>query len=716
MSTVTAQTTPGDERGKPKKARRVELPPSLLHHKHLLFNRELSWVEFNRRVLEEALDETQPLLERLKFLAIFSSNLDEFFMIRVSGLMEQLDEKVVELSPDGMTAAEQLKEISARLKPLVEEQMRALREDVLPKLAAEGVSVTPYKELSKEERHALDEYFTENVFPVLTPQAVDSSHPFPYISNLSLNIGLMVEPAEDPGKFPPAMLRNPRFVRVKVPPVVPRLVPVGDSGTRFTFLGELIAANVSALLPGRRVGKAYLFRVTRDADIEIREDEASDLLRVMQEQLRKRRFGAAVRLEVTKSMPPEMARYLADELELSDDDVYVIDGPLNVPDLMSLYDMDRPGLKDEPLRASIPAPIRESESVFDAIRKQDILLHHPFTSYNVVTDFINSAARDPDVLAIKMCLYRTGQRSPIVQALMEASESGKQVAVLVELKARFDEQKNIDWAQRLERAGVHVVYGILGLKTHCKLALVVRREGGRLRRYVHVATGNYNPTTSRLYTDLGLLTANKKFGADATELFNFLTGCSLQAKYRRLLVAPVSLRERMIELIEREATHQRKGRPAHIIAKINSLTDTDIIRALYEASQAGLKIDLIVRGTCTLRPGVEGLSETITVRSVVGRFLEHSRVFYFLNGGEEEIFIGSADWMRRNLDRRVETLAPVDDPRLKRVLRDEILETYLRDNMKARLLLPDGSYARLAQESGDGARLNSQESFQERAR
>ncbi len=715
MSTGAVQSPPGEGRDTKKRAKKVELPPSLLHHKHLLFNRELSWIEFNRRVLEEALDETHPLLERLKFLAIFSSNLDEFFMIRVSGLMEQLDENAAQLSPDGLTPAEQLAEISARLKPLVAEQARALREDVLPKLAAEGVRVTPYKELTKDERQALDEYFTEHVFPVLTPQAVDSSHPFPYISNLSLNIGLMVEPAEDPGgKFPPAMIRNPRFVRIKVPPVVPRLVPVGDSGTRFTFLGELIAANVAALFPGRRVGKAYLFRVTRDADIEILEDEANDLLRVMQEQLRKRRFGAAVRLEVTENMPEEMSRYLAGALELSASDVYVINGPLNIPDLMSLYDFDKPRLKDEPLRATVPSPLKEGQTVFDAIRKQDILLHHPYTSYNVVTDFINAAARDPDVLAIKMCLYRTGRHSPIVQALMEASERGKQVAVLVELKARFDEQKNIEWAQRLERAGVHVVYGILGLKTHCKLALVIRREGGRLRRYVHVATGNYNPTTSRIYTDLGLLTANKQFGADATELFNFLTGCSLQSKYRRLLVAPVNLRERMMELIGREAAHQRQGRPARIFAKINSLTDTQIIRALYEAAQAGVKIDLIVRGMCTLRPGVEGLSETITVRSVVGRFLEHSRVFYFLNGGEEEVFIGSADWMRRNLDRRVEVVAPVDDPALKRVLKEEILEPYLRDDMKARLLQSDGSYRRTEQD--DGGRFNCQVHFQEGTR
>ncbi|MDQ3584636.1 MAG: polyphosphate kinase 1 [Pyrinomonadaceae bacterium] len=692
----------------------VALPSSLLHQKRLLFNRELSWLEFNRRVLEEALDTTQPLLERLKFLSIFSSNLDEFFMIRVSGLKEQLEDETPDLSPDGLTPAEQLREISARLKPMVAEQMNCLREDVLPKLKAEGIRITPYKELAKDERQALDEFFMENVFPVLTPQAVDSSHPFPYISNRSLNLGLMIEPADDPGdKFPPAMVNEARFVRLKIPPVVPRLVPVGDSGTEFTFLGELIAANADTLFPGRRAGKAYLFRVTRDADIEIREDEANDLLRVIQEQLRRRRFGAAVRLEVTPSMPAEMRRYLADALELTEEDVYVIDGPMDIPDLMTLYQFDRPELKDRPLPTLVPAPIKNGKSIFEAIRQQDILLHHPYTSYTTVTDFINAAARDPDVLAIKMCLYRAGQRSPIVQALMEASAQGKQVAVIVELKARFDEENNIEWARRLEREGVHVVYGLLGLKTHCKLALVVRREKGRLRRYVHIATGNYNPTTSRIYTDFGLFTANKKFGADATELFNFLTGCSLQSKYRRLLVAPVNLRERMIELINREAAHQKKGRRAHIIAKINSLTDIDIIRALYEASQAGVQIDLIVRGTCMLRPGVESLSETITVRSIVGRFLEHSRAFYFANGDEEELYIGSADWMSRNLDRRVEVVAPIDDPQLKRTLKEKILDIYLRDNVKARQLQPDGSYIKSPPTQGE-ALLSSQGYFQSR--
>ena len=694
-------------------ASKVALPESLVHQKHLLFNRELSWLEFNRRVLEEALDAEQPLLERLKFLSIFSSNLDEFFMIRVSGLKEQLDEGVG-LSPDGMTPAEQLKEISNRLKPMVAEQTRCLTEEIIPALAAEGIEVVRYKALSKDERQLLDEYFTENVFPILTPQAVDPSHPFPYMSNLSLNLGMMVEPAEDAGgKFPAAMLNEPRFVRLKIPPVVPRLVAVGDSKSRYTFLGDVIAANTAALFPNRKVGKAYLYRVSRDADIEFREDEASDLLKVMREHLHQRRFGDAVRLEVTASMPDKMRRYLMEALELTEDDVYVVGGPLEIPDMMRLYKSERPELKDRPLQTTVPAPLKQSRSVFAAIREQDILLHHPYTSYTTVTDFIRAAAHDADVLAIKMCLYRTGKDSPIIRSLMEASERGKQVTVLVELKARFDEENNIEWAGRLERAGVHVVYGLMGLKTHCKLTLVVRREQERLRRYVHVATGNYNPTTSRTYTDFGLLTANKKIGADATELFNFLTGCSLQSKYRRLLVAPVNMRERMVEMIEREAAHQRKGRPAHIIAKINSLTDTGIIRALYEASQEGTPIDLIVRGVCMLRPNVPGLSETITVRSIVGRFLEHSRVFYFLNGGDEEVYIGSADWMRRNLARRVEVVAPVEDEQLKRILRDEILDAYLRDNVKARMLQPDGSYARVEPAEGEEP-FSSQEYFERR--
>jgi polyphosphate kinase len=681
-------------------SRNVTLPPTLFLHRQLLFNREVSWLEFNRRVLEEALDHSQPLLERLKFLSIFSTNLDEFFMIRVSGLKQQLDAEVTELSPDGLMPAAQLKNIRERLMPMVAQQVRALRDEVLPALGQQHIIITPYRALSDRERRSVNAYFMENVFPVLTPQAVDPSHPFPYISNLSLNLGLMIEPGEEAGHAA-APVAGPRFARVKVPPLVPRLVPVGESGMEFTFLEELIAANTSVLFPGMKVSEAHAFRVTRDADIEIREDEANDLLQMMVQEIRKRRFGSAVRLEAASTMPGEMVRYLASSLGLTADDVYTIEGPLNIPDLMSLYQVDRPDLKDRPLTPAVIAPLKSGESIFEVIRRQDLLLHHPYNAFSSVVDFISTAASDPDVLAIKMTLYRTGQRSPIVQALMEASERGKQVAVLVELKARFDEENNIEWARRLERAGVHVVYGLLGLKTHCKVALVVRREGDTLRRYVHIGTGNYNPTTARIYTDLGLLTADEKIGADATDLFNYLTGFSRQTQYRRLLVAPVNMRERMMALIEREVTNHKAGRRAHIIAKVNSLTDTKIIRALYEASQAGVPVDLLVRGICVLRPGVPGLSDTVTVTSIVGRFLEHSRIFYFANGGEEELFIGSADWMLRNLDRRVEAIVPIDDIRLKRYLKEEVLDTYMRDNVKARRMQPDGTYERVRPAEGE---------------
>lgn len=705
MSTVRAEKQIVSARGETPEA---TLPSSLLYRKEFLFNRELSWLEFNRRVLEEALDQNQPLLERLKFLAIFSTNLDEFFMIRVSGLKEELEEEVVEPSADGLTPAEQLAEISARLRPMLDEQMRCLNEEILPQLEKQRIVVASYKDLSKSEKRAADAYFLEKVFPVLTPQAVDPSHPFPYISNLSLNLGVMIEPEEGTGSNAEGQMR---FARIKLPPLVPRLVPVGESGTKFTLLGSLVAANVGALFPGMLLGKCHLFRVTRDADFEIREDEAGDLLRSVQQQLRKRRFGTAVRLEVASTMPDEMVQSLRESIGLTADDVYVIDGPLNIPDLMTVYGLERPELKDKPLQTSVPKTLKQHSSIFDAIKQQDILLHHPFTNYSTVTDFIHKAARDPHVLAIKMCLYRTGQQSPVVQALTEASERGKQVAALVELKARFDEENNIGWARRLEREGVHVVYGMLGLKTHCKLALVVRQEGSALKRYVHLATGNYNPTTSRIYTDIGLFTADEEIGADATNLFNYLTGYSCYDDYKQLLVAPVNLRERMTALIEREAAHARAGRPARIVAKINSLTDLKIIRALYAAAQSGVMIDLIVRGICVLRPGVAGLSENISVRSIVGRFLEHSRVFYFENGGEEEVFFGSADWMERNLDRRVEVVVPVRDARLVRCLRNEVLETYLNDNVKARVLMPDGTHSRVAPKADEDV-VDSQAYFQ----
>ena len=668
----------------------------------LLFNRELSLLEFHRRVLEEALDPRQPLLERVKFLSIFSSNTDEFYMIRVSALKEEMEEDVDDRSPDGLTPAEQLKAIRAHMLPMLAEQSRSLREEVLPALSQNGIEVVSYSSLNESERSELDAYFERNIYPVLTPQSVDPAHPFPYISGLSLNLGVMVRPLPEHGITSSLTgTGEPRFARIKVPPVVPRLVPLGHTSTRFTFVEELIAANVQQLFPRMHVGPCHPFRVTRDADIEIREEEAEDLLSSMQQTLRKRKFGSPVRLEVGATMPAEMIDLLSQEMGLTEEDVYVIDGPLDMSELTALCKLDRPELKDPPLETTVPAPLRGAESFFDVIRRQDVLLHHPYTSYSTVVEFIAQAAKDPDVLAIKICLYRTGQNSPIPEALIEAAEQGKQVTAVVELKARFDEENNIEWAQRLEHAGVHVVYGVLGLKTHSKVALVIRREDDELRRYVHIATGNYNPFTSTVYTDLGLLTVDEEIGSDATDLFNFLTGFSRQKSYRKLLVAPVNLREQMIALIEREAEHARQGRPARITAKLNRLADRDIIRALYAASQAGVPIDLIVRGICMLRPGVPGLSETIRVRSIVGRFLEHSRVYYFQNGGSEEVYTGSADWMSRNLDRRIEVLTPVRDTSLRRYLKDVVLAAYLLDNAKARELRSDGTYVRLRPAPGE---------------
>jgi polyphosphate kinase len=673
-----------------------------------LFNREFSQIEFYRRVLEEALDPAQPLLERLKFLSIFSENLDEFFMIRVSGLQETLASKVAELSPDGMAQLEQLKEIRARLLPLFAEQSRCLREEVLPGLAEQGIRVVQYNTLSLPERQQLREFYKRQVHPVLTPQAVDQGHPFPYISNQSLNLALTVEPMPEHGITRSLTGKvEPRFARIKVPALVPRLVPVDDSNSKFVFLEDLIAANLEALFPRMLVRDCHAFRVTRDADMDVREDEANDLLSMMEKTLRKRRFGTPVRLEVDARMPAGMREKLLGELELEPDDVYEIDGPLNVRDLMQLYKLDRPELKDAPFRQRSSRALEGAGDYFARIRERDVLLHHPYESFEAVNEFIDRAAKDPNVASIKICLYRTGEKSPIPQSLIEAVHQGKQATALVELKARFDEENNIEWAKRLEESGVHVVYGIIGLKTHCKVALVVRREGEAIRRYVHVATGNYNPVTSNFYTDLGLLTADEEIGADATDLFNFLTGFSRQKEYRKLFVSPVALREKTVGLIRREAEHVKAGRPARIVVKINRLADTRVIAALYEASQAGVPIDLIVRGICMLKPGVPGLSEMIRVRSIVGRFLEHSRAYYFANGGEEELYTGSADWMPRNFDRRVETVAPVRDERLKKYLKDVLLDAYLRDNVKARVLGPDGRYRPVPLEEG-AERFNSQ--------
>ncbi|HEX9118884.1 MAG TPA: polyphosphate kinase 1, partial [Anaerolineae bacterium] len=565
----------------------------------LYLNRELSWIEFNRRVLEEAEDSRHPLLERVKFVSIFSSNLDEFFMIRVSGLKDQLAAGVTNTPPDGMTPAQQLAEIRSRLLPSMIAQQRCFHEELLPALAAAGIEILEYGALSSAECDWLRNYFNAEIFPVLTPLAFDPGRPFPHISNLSLNLAVSV--VDPKGER--------RFARLKVPSTLPRLVPL-EPGRRFVWVEDVIAANLAALFPGHQVIEAYPFRVTRDADMEIQEDEASDLLETIEQSLRQRQFGPVVRLQVSDEMSEQMVNLLIENLEASADDVYQLQKPLGLADLMSLMEINRPDLKDVPFVPAIPAALRDLKvagDIFAAIRKQDILLHHPYDSFQPVLDFVRAAAIDPDVLAIKQTLYRVGSNAPVVRALLEAERNGKQVAVLVELKARFDEESNIGWARALEAEGVHVVYGLMGLKTHSKLTLVIRKEQGGLRRYLHLSTGNYNSVTSGIYTDLGLLTCDPELCADATDLFNTLTGYSTQTYYRSMLVAPVTMRDRFEALIEREIEHQLAGRAGRLIFKMNSLVDDRLIRALYRASQAGVQIDLIVRGICCLRPGVPGV-------------------------------------------------------------------------------------------------------------
>ncbi|MDX2241805.1 MAG: polyphosphate kinase 1 [Leptolyngbyaceae cyanobacterium bins.302] len=668
------------------------------------FNRELSWLEFNNRVLHEAFDPRTPLLERLKFLAIFNSNLDEYFMVRVAALKQQVEAQVTKLSADGRTAKEQLDLISQRLRPMVVQLHQHFEQALRPQLAAQGIYLLDYMDLNQEQRTYLQQYFKEQIFPVLTPLAIDPSHPFPYISNLSLNLAVVIRDEE---------AEKDLFARVKVPNSLPRFLPLPDDlrrqekGVTAVWTGvpleQVIAHNLAALFPGLNIQEYHPFRVTRDNDLTLEEDEAEDLLLAIEQELRKRRVGGSiVRLEVHASMPENLRAMLLEEMDLTENDVYEATGLLCLRDLMSFMALSLPDLKDPPYSSSVPSALRRGDSsadggdlegdLFSLIRKQDVMVHHPYHSFSrTVQRFITEAAADPDVLAIKMTMYRTSGDSPILNALIAAAENGKQVAVLMEIKARFDEENNIIWARRLESAGVHVVYGLVGLKTHTKVVLVVRREEGRIRRYVHVGTGNYNPKTARLYTDLGLLSCRDDLGADLTDLFNYLTGYSRQKEYRKLLVAPVSLRSHMTALIQREADHARSGAHARIVAKMNSLIDPSIIAELYRASQAGVQVDLIVRGMCCLRPGVEGVSENIRVISIVGRFLEHSRIFYFHNAGEEEIFIGSADWMQRNLDRRVEAVVPIEDPMIAIDLQ-EILGILLADNRQAWDLQPDGHY------------------------
>jgi polyphosphate kinase len=672
-------------------------------------NRELSWVAFDERVLEEACDATVPALERLKFLAITSSNLDEFFMIRVAGLKQQLSGHVEETGPDALTPAEQLAAISARCHEMVARQDRALLGDVLPNLERAGVRLLRPRDLPADGEAFVAEYFFREVFPVLTPLALDPGHPFPHLRNKSLNLAVRFAPGA-----PGARLR---YGIVPVPSVLPRLVEVPDHGKRtYVLLENVIARHVAQLFPGMPIEGCWPFRVTRNWDLSIDEEEAEDLLVTIEREVRRRDRGSAVRLEIAANAAQPMVDYLVRALKLGPADVYRPEGPLNIPDLLPLLGrIEQKELHDEPFTPVIPPQIGDGErDLFRLMRERDVLLHHPYESFDPVVSFVEAAADDPAVLAIKMTLYRTGKDSPVVRALQRAAENGKQVTALVELKARMDEEANIVWARALEQAGVHVVYGLIGYKTHSKVALVVRREAGALRRYVHLGTGNYNPATARIYADLSLFTAKEDFGADATSLFNLLTGYSKPGGWKKLKVAPLSLKAAVLELIEREtqiATQTGKGR---IVAKMNALQEPDVIRALYRASQAGVQIDLIVRGICCLRPGIPGVSERIRVISIVDRYLEHARIWSFDNGGKRDIWLASADWMQRNFVRRVEIAFPVEDAALKERIFEEILGTSLADNVKARALRSDGTYERVVAPSA--APIRSQERFMALAR
>lgn len=698
------------------------------------FNRELSWLEFNARVLHEGLDTRTLLLDRLKFLAIFNSNLDEFFMVRVAVLKKQVEAGVSKLTPDGRTPEEQLQAIRDRLLPLVQQQDQCFEHTLRPALVENGVHLTNYVDCNSKQRKYLQGFFEAHIFPVLTPLAVDPSHPFPYISNLSLNLAVLVKDPETGEEL---------FARIKVPKVLARFIalpkelyPQKTGEKKPIWVGipleQVIAHNLESLFPGMSVQECYPFRVTRNADLSVEEDEADDLLLAIEQELHKRRIGgSAVRLEIQNSMPETVRTTLMRglNLDVTDVDVYEVEGLLGLKDLMFFMGLPLPNLKEpswspvvpprlhrmmEAVKANEQIDFEEGNNFFDTIRERDLLVHHPYESFTAsVQEFITQAANDPKVLAIKMTLYRTSGDSPIIKALIGAAENGKQVVTLVELKARFDEENNIQWARKLEQAGVHVVYGLVGLKTHTKIVLVVRQEDRKIRRYVHIGTGNYNPKTARLYTDVGLLSCQEELGADLTDLFNFLTGYSRQRSYRKLLVSPVNMRDRMTAAILREIDHCKNGTSGRIVVKMNSLVDPKMIATLYEASQAGVQIDAIVRGICCLRPGVKGLSENIHVISIVGSLLEHSRIFYFHNNGEEEVYLGSADWMPRNLDRRVEAVTPIDDPELRKDLQ-EILGIMLADNRQAWELQPDGTYVQRMPESEDRVQ-SSQQIFKEMA-
>jgi len=669
-------------------------------------NRELSWLAFNQRVLDEALDPRTPLLERVKFFCITSSNLDEFFEVRVAGIKQQIESDVVERSVDGLTATETFRAIQRRVRGMVEAQFRCWREDLLPALAASGIRFLDVNALGPADRVWVESYYQRQVGPVLTPLGLDPAHPFPQLLNKTLNLIVQLEVQQNGGP-------QRRLAVVQVPRGLPRLVklPRDDSRQDYVFLAHLVGSYLEDLFPGTKIVGHWQFRVTRNSELYIDEEDVANLIKAVEEELHNRRRGEAVRLEVSADCPEEIRAELLDKLHLGEDDLYVIDGPINPVRLMAVVEGDHsPELRDPPFIARVAPALRDQPDLLAAIRERDVLLHHPFDNFSSVVEFLAQAAEDPEVLAIKMTLYRTGGDPRIVGALMNAVRNGKQVTAVVELKARFDEANNIAWARRLEEAGVHVVYGLVGYKVHGKMTLVVRRDHDGIRRYVHLATGNYNATTARFYTDLGLFTARPEFGEDASSLFNLLTGiCQFQGT-RKLLVAPFELHARMLKLIEREAANARRGLPARIIAKMNSLVDRAVIEALYRASQAGVKVDLIVRGICCLRPGVPGVSEHITVRSVVDQFLEHSRIFYFENACQPEVFVGSADWMPRNFFRRIEVVFPIEDGNLRDRVKRGLLDIVLADNVKARVLQPDGSYLAAKPRRGERA-LRSQMEF-----
>jgi polyphosphate kinase len=678
----------------------------------LFINRELSWLAFNERVLDDARSRELPLYERLKFFAIASSNLDEFFMVRVAGLKQQLASGVAEPAADGLLPAEQLSAISERVHALVDAASRLWAEELHPGLLAAGVSILTRDKLTAEQKAAARTYFTTSVFPALTPLAVDPGHPFPHLRNKSLNVAVLLR-REGPKRR--RNVHGTSLAVVQVPSVLRRLVPMpSEKGLAFLLLGEVIALCAAELFPGYVVEHAAAFRVTRNWDLNVDEEESEDLLSTIQEELRRRDRGAAVRLELDASASPQMESLLTAALKLGPMDVYRQQSPLQPSDLMALTEVDaRPELRVESFTPTVPPVLRDVESILDVVAGRDILLHHPYESFDPVVRFLEEAAEDPDVLAIKQTLYRTSGDSPIARALSRAVENGKQVAVLVEIKARLDEANNIAWARKMEESGVHVVYGLIGLKTHSKVALVVRREGHGIRRYVHLGTGNYNPHTARLYTDLSLFTSREEIADDVSALFNMLTGYAVAPQWKRLVVAPMGLQEKVLALIQREADKARKGEPARIVAKMNSLVDSTVIRALYAASQAGVEIELLVRGICCLRPGVPGVSERIRVTSVVDRFLEHSRVFAFGAGSHPEVWMSSADWMPRNFLRRIETMFPVEDPAIRQRLLDEVLGVALKDNVKARRLQVDGTYVPVGR---DGTAVRSQGVLMELAR